>query len=73
VVTGIVDVVEGVVVTVIDERRADLQAYRFATTTPTSALVTFPREAFSPRLVALLADETERAAVLASARRSVVQ
>ena len=37
---------------VIRERQADLEAHRFATTTPTPALVAFLRETLTPRLVA---------------------
>ena len=44
---------------VIEERQADLEAHRFATTMPTPALVTFLREALTPRLVAFIAGVTE--------------
>ena len=44
---------------VIQERQADLEAHRFATTTPTPALVAFLRETLTPRLVAFIAGVTE--------------
>lgn len=44
---------------VIQERQADLEAHRFATTTPTPALVAFLREMLTPRLVAFIAGVTE--------------
>jgi hypothetical protein len=59
VLAGILDVVEGVVGAVIQERQADLEAHRFATTTPTPALGAFLREALTPRLVAFIAGVTE--------------
>jgi hypothetical protein len=59
VLAGILDVVEGVVIAVIQERQADLEAHRFATTTPTPALGAFLRKALTPRLVASIAGVTE--------------
>ena len=44
---------------VIQERQADLEAHRFATTTPTPALVAFLRETLTPRLAAFIAGVTE--------------
>lgn len=44
---------------VIQERQADLEAHRFATTTPTPALVAYLRETLTPRLVAFIAGVSE--------------
>ena len=44
---------------VVQERQADLDAHRFATTTPTPQLVAFLRETLAPRLVAFIAGVTE--------------
>ncbi len=56
---GILHVIEDVVMAVVQHRQADLGAHRFATTTPTPALVAFLRETLTPRLVAFIAGVTE--------------
>ena len=44
---------------VVQGGQADLEAHRFATTTPTATLVAFLRETLTPRLVAFIAGVTE--------------
>jgi hypothetical protein len=49
----------GVVMAVVQERQVDIEAHRFATTTPAPALVSYLRETLTPRLVAFIAGVTE--------------
>lgn len=44
---------------VVQERQADLESHRFATTTPMPALIGFLRDTLTPRLVAFIAGVTE--------------